>query len=427
MLFSVPPCLRGSLSLFIEVPGQAQVPEWNVRMDPALYDTLYQRDPFSDVYLPTISVAYRDSLRTDAGIRFKGHSTRYYPKKAFRLKFSADFEKIRQINLNPMYTDRSFMRERLAWELYADMGALAPRASHTKLRINDRYQGLYLQVDKIDKYFLKNRGRTSTSPMYSASDLYTLADLAVQPDSLLKLYYEKEIGDANDYSDLTALITALNAADSASFPAAVDALFDSRTVLQWFAANVLTMSGDSYDKNYYLLYDTTRTPRRWSVIPWDYDLSWGRNGDFNIPYPALLLNDGFAYTFEPLSGPSSVLKDGWKRSPVLMERLRAYLDTVLTTIWTEERFHRRIDSLAALVAPMVREEPGPWGTYQDFLDHVETLKYYVTARRNYLLSTFIHPPRGEYEMVMLAPKTLNVPYHAWPTTAGRSRRSGFQR
>ena len=398
--------------LLVTCGAFGQIPHWNIRMSPALYDTLYQRDPFSDVYLPTQSLSYKDSLRTDAQIRFKGHSTRHFPKKPFRIRFASDFEKIRQINLNPMYTDRSYLREILCWQLFADMGALAPRAGHAQLTINDIYKGLYLEVDKIDKYFLKNRGRTSTSPMYSASDLYAAADLTPQPDSLLKLYYDKEIGDANNYDDLKTLITALNAADSAGFPATLDNLFDTRSVKQWFAGNILFMEGDSYAKNYYLLYDTTSSPKKWTVIPWDYDISLGRNGDFNLPYPALLLNDGFAYTFEPLSGPSSVLRDRWKSSPVLMERLRLYVDTLLSTVWTEQRLHRRIDSLAALVAPYVARDPDRWGTYPEFLEHVEALKYYVTARRNYLLATFVHSPAGMYDIVMLHPTTPNIPYHA---------------
>jgi spore coat protein H len=396
--------------LFSASAAIAQVPHYDIRMDPALYDTLYMRDIFSDVYLPTQSLDYEGVLRTDAQIKFKGHSTRYYPKKSYRLKFSSNFQNVRQINLNSMYTDKSFIRESLCWLLYADIHALAPGASHATATINGNYKGLFLQVDKVDKYFLQKRGRAQ-GPMFEADDYYVSADLTVQPDSLLKLYYAQVIGDSNDYNGLRAMILALNDSTKLDFPALLDTLFDVRSVLNWFAGNIFVMEGDSYNKNYLLYRDTTRTRGQWTFIPWDYDVSLGRNGDEGIPYPASLLNDGFVYTFGPLSGSFSVLKKRFMDSPALMERLRGYLDTLLTEAWTEERIHNRIDSLAAVVRPYVQSDPDKWGTYQDFQEHIEVLKYYVTARRNYLLSTFIHPPTGQYNTVTIYPTRTGTPYH----------------
>lgn len=389
--------------------GYAQVARYDIRMDPALYDTLFTRDIFSDVYLATQSLDYEGTLRTDAQVKFKGHSTRYYPKKSYRLKFSSNFQSVRQINLNSMYTDKSFIRESLCWLLYADIDALAPEASHATATINGNYKGLFLQVDKVDKYFLLKRGRAQ-GPMFEADDYYVSADLTVQPDSLLKLYYAQVIGDSNDYNGLRAMIVALNESATLDFPTQLDTLFDVRSVLNWFAVNIFVMEGDSYNKNYLLYRDTTKTRGQWTVIPWDYDVSLGRNGDEGIPYPASLLNDGFVYTFAPLSGPFSVLKKRFMDSPALMEKLRGYVDTLLTETWTEERLHNRIDSLAAVVEPYIERDPDKWGTYQDFQEHIEALKYFVTARRNYLLSTFIHSPKGEYNRVTIYPTQTSVPY-----------------
>jgi hypothetical protein len=394
------------------------LPHYEIQMDPAAYDLLYSRDIFSDSLLKLTTVRYPTALspeRTDGWIRFKGHSTRYYPKKAYRLKFDADVPTplgpVRSLNLNAMYTDKAFIRENFCWLAYADIGALAPGATYATATINGHDKGLFLQVDKIDKYFLTNRGR-KRAPMYEADDLHTSADLTIQPDSILKLYYAKEIGDAADYSDLAAMIATLNGADSTSFPAALDNLFDVRSILGWFAVNILVTEGDSYNKNYFLYRDTSKATHQWTVIPWDYDLSCGRTGDVTIPYPWSLLNDRFAYTFEPLSGPSSVLKDRFLKSPVLMERLRVYLDSLLTNVWTEERLISRVDSLAAVVDPFVRGDPEKWGTYEDFAEQIEALKYYVVARRSYLVSTFTRPLGGEYHQATIHPTQLGVPYHA---------------
>jgi spore coat protein CotH/photosystem II stability/assembly factor-like uncharacterized protein len=388
----------------------AQVPRYSVTMSPDDFQLLYSRDIFSDSLLPA-SFFTADSSWSNDGFRFKGTSTRFYSKKSYRVRFATAqlFRAQRDINFNAMYTDKSFLREYLAWNLFGDLQEMAPVAEHALVSVNGRPQGLYLLIDKIDKYFLQRRGRI-LAPMYEADDTYNEANLTEQPDSLLKLYYAKEIGSKTDYSDLTTLIHALNSGPDSSFADTVDRYFDVGSVLNWFAGNTIMMMGDSYDKNYFLYRDTSRATGQWTIIPWDYDLSFGRTGDPAVPYPASLLNDRFAYTFPPLSGPSNPLKDRFMATPSLAERFRARLDTVLQTVFTPERLVPRIDSLASYIRTEAANDPGKWGTAQEFEDHVDALKYYVNARRNYLLRTFVHPPSGQYNRATLPVSQTGVPY-----------------
>ncbi|HLF13718.1 MAG TPA: CotH kinase family protein [Bacteroidota bacterium] len=388
-----------------------QVPGYSVEMTPADYQTLFTRNVFNDTYLPAPFTS-NDTLWPEARVRFKGHSTRYYAKKSYRVRFADTnlFHGYRQINFNSMYTDKSFMREKLAWDLFRDLGALAPTADHAEFSINGDSKGLYLLIPKVDRYLLQLNGR-QVAPMYEADDFYALADLTVQPDSLLKLYYAKEIGDAADYSDLAALISALNSAPAGSFADTVRQHFDTTSILQWFAVNALTMMGDSYNKNYLLYRDTSRAAQQWTVIPWDYDLSWGRTGDLAVPYPASLLNDGFAYSFSPLAGPDNVLKDRFMATTELRDGFKSYLSGVLSTVFTEAHLWPRIDSLAALMRSDAAADPERWGTMEDFEEHIEALKYYVTARRNYLLKTFINPPSGAFDIATMPFTGEGVPHH----------------
>ncbi len=390
---------------------QAQVPHYDVTMTPADYNLLYTRDIFSDSALPS-SFDYQASHWNNTTIKFKGQSTRYYPKKSYNVKFpkTSLFQNLRTVSFNSMYTDKSSLREHLAWDLFQDMNELASRPHFGSLAINGGSKGLYLFIDKPDAYVLANRGRV-VGLMYEPSDTYDSGDLTVQPDTLLKLYYDKNIGNVNDYSDLEALINALNNAPDSSFADTLQRYVDVQSVMNWFSGNILTMSGDSYSKNYLLYRDTSKQVQQWVFIPWDYDLSFGRSGDETIPYPASLLNDGFAYTFPPLSGPSSVLKDRLWNTPSLREALRLRVDTLLRTVFTEARMFPRIDSLAAAINSDLSSDPYKWGTYGDFLEHIEALKYYVTARRNYLNATFINPPSGIYDDVTLPVSQLGVPYY----------------
>jgi len=388
-----------------------QVPSFSVDMTPGDVHELFTRDVFSDSALPAPFTS-RDTTWPDATVRFKGNSTRYFAKKSYRVKFTSSdrYYGHRKINFNSMYTDKSLMREKLSWDLFAEMGTLAPTAEHASLSVAGDPKGLYVQIPKVDKYLLGVNSRQE-APMYDASDFYAAADLTVQPDSILKLYWEKEIGDEADYSDLGAMINAINSAPDPFFADSVRQYFDTTSVLQWFAGNALTMMEDSYNKNYLLYRDTSRPAGQWTIIPWDYDLSWGRTGDAAVPYPASLLNDGFAYTFSPISGPYNVLKDRYMADTVLMEVFRTYLSNVISTVFTEAHLWPRIDSLADLIRSGVAADPERWGTIEDFEEHVAALKYFVTARRNYLLKTLINPPSGEYNTATIPFAGANIPHH----------------
>ncbi len=399
------------LITFATACSQSQIPQYKVAMTSADFESLYTRSIWSDVRLPAPFTS-NDTTWPESNIRFKGHSTRYYAKKAYRVRFATSnlFFGLRDINLNSMYTDKSFLREKLSWDLFSDINAVAPFCYHSIFKINNETKGLFAFIDKIDRYFLINRGFT-VGNLYEADDTYAQGDLTIQTDSLLKLYYSKEIGTANDYEDLKQLIFTLNTTDSSAFASTVVDLFDTNSVLNWFVVNSLTMMGDSYNKNYSLFHDTTRANQKWIIIPWDYDLSWGRDGSTLKPYPSSLLNDGFVYTYPPLSGPSNLLKDRWLSRPILKEKFRLKLKFVLDNIFTETRMNRRIDSLASLITNEVISDPQKWGTIQDFYEHVKALKYYVTVRRNFLYKTFINPPAGLYNIATTKITQTDVPYH----------------
>jgi spore coat protein CotH len=388
---------------------QAQIPEFRITMDREDLDSLLSRDAFSNKAL-SAKLEYAGEVWKNIGVRFKGRSNRYFPKHSYRLKLSGrSLNGARQINLHSMYTDKSFLREKLAWDVFADIGEMAPRASYAKLTLNGKSQGLYLDVERVDKYFLQNRGRQPGS-LYNAGGYYSLADMSLQSKDLLKLYYPKEIGDEDDYRDLQDLFRTIRDTPDSSFADVMNRTFDMKSVFGWLEGNILLAMGDSYNKNYYLYHDASRPAQQWTIIPWDYDESFGLSGDLAIPYPASLLNDGFEYRFPALAGPSNVLKDRIWANPGLRSKLVARVDSLLRTVFTEERMAPRIDSLASLIRADAEADTAKWGTTQDFLDNVETVKYFVTARRNYLFATLIDSPRGMYDIVTMRTTRTGVPY-----------------
>ena len=391
--------------------ASAQIPEFKITMSRADRESLFSRDAFSNEVLPA-TFEHAGKVWKDVQIRFKGRSNRYFPKKSYRIKFPAKhhFNGVHSLNLHSMFTDKSLLREKLSWDFFADLGMLAPRAYYARLSINGKPQVLYAVVDRVDKNFLALHGKTSAS-LYNAGGFYSLADMSVQPKELLKLYYPKEIGEDDDYRDLMSMLDTLNRTPDSLFAGMLARLFDINSVYNWFAGNIILSSGDSYTKNYYLYHDPSRRSQQWIIIPWDYDESMGLTGDMAVPYPGSLLNDGFDYRFPPLAGPSNVLRERLWKNPALREGLRQRVDALLHSLFTEERMFPRIDSLVSLIQADVAADSQKWGTFQDFLDNVQTVKYYVTARRNFLLKTYINVPTGAYDNVTMRTTQSGVAYH----------------
>ena len=393
-----------------------QVTRVDVSMSRDDFESLYKRNLDSKKYLP-VTLSIEGSTYKDGKIRFKGNTTRVYSKKPFRIKFEKNaalppiYHGLRIMNFNAMYTDKSFMREKLVWDIFGMMDGFGPKEfGYVNVYINRVDNGINFLIQHIDEDFLKDNQRSEGS-VYEAGYDQDPGNLSVLTDDQLKSSYEKHVGDENDYSDLKDLIAKLNDASDAEFARVVNDLFDMKTVYDWFILNVLTMQNDTDGKNYYLYKDPSKQTQQWSIIPWDYDITFGRDGDSRYPYPSELLNDLFAYSYEPLAGPPNVLKNRMMKDPQLLLEFKQRLNNALQNVYTEEKLFPIIDEAKSNLDDYIKKEPVRWGTYKDFNDHAAALKYFITARRNFLLNTFINSRSGENDIVTMQVSSTGVPYN----------------
>ena len=135
-------------------------------------------------------------LVPDVGVRPKGNSSlrsavdsgspRFSLKVDFNLFNSArTFRGVKKLNLNNGFSDPTFIRERLAYELFEQMGIPTPRACFVDLWVNDTHLGLYTQVEQVDKAFLGRHfahddGNLYKPEMPAASLDWTEAELSEQ-------------------------------------------------------------------------------------------------------------------------------------------------------------------------------------------------------------------------------------------------------
>ena len=120
---------------------------------------------------------YDGELIPDIAVRTKGNSslttTAQSPSIRYSLKVDLNFfnsarnlDGVKKVVFNNGFSDPTFMREIIAYELFAEMGIATPRASFVDLWMNDTHLGLYTMVEAIDKTFISNHFTYENGNLY---------------------------------------------------------------------------------------------------------------------------------------------------------------------------------------------------------------------------------------------------------------------
>ncbi|MDY6912290.1 MAG: CotH kinase family protein, partial [Chloroflexota bacterium] len=167
--------VTGSVGCASQVSGQLssddtnvflpdRVAEVRIVMKEELWNDLQSNAKEEEYYL--VDLWFDGELVPDVAVRAKGSSSLVYVVKdgSNRLSLKVDinlfndmrtFHGLKKLNYHNCYRDPTLMREKLAYDLFAQMGVPASRTSHVDLWVNDTHLGLYLQVEQVDKAFLR--------------------------------------------------------------------------------------------------------------------------------------------------------------------------------------------------------------------------------------------------------------------------------
>lgn len=97
-----------------------------------------------------------------AGVGLRGRSSAGFPKQQFAVELRDEAGDDAAVDLfglgaegdwvlNGMWIDRALFRNRLAWDLFRDLGEWAPRAEYVELTLNGAYWGVYLLTERIER------------------------------------------------------------------------------------------------------------------------------------------------------------------------------------------------------------------------------------------------------------------------------------
>ncbi|TMV46895.1 spore coat protein CotH [Paenibacillus mesophilus] len=317
--------------------------------------------------LKTASIEYNGIKFDNVGIRTKGNlslrsvvnseSDRY----SFKISFdeyltNQTFYGIDKINLNNNYSDATYMREYLSYELAKEMGLPTPEYSFVNVYVNGELKGFYLAVEQIgDSYLERNFGNSSGALYKAVQGTGTeLKWLGADTDSYPGLVQKSKA--LNDDILLDMLDELNNGTD-------YESVMDVEEMLKFIALNAITVNMDSYlgsNKHNYYLYENDGI---FSALPWDYNMSFGGLGSSQI------LID------EPTQGALSErpLVDKLLQVEEYKEKYHDIIREALQGMLSSSAFETKVQQLSALISPYVEKDPTAFYTYEQYKSAVTQL------------------------------------------------------
>jgi hypothetical protein len=348
-------------------------------------------------------------------VRRRGQSSQTgWPKKSFKFEFNwgyyfqfaPDLAPVEEFNLNNTYSDKAYIRQVLSYEAYRDAGVPSSSCFPVRVQQNGQFHSVALFVEQPDDQYMARHGLDADGALYKMNNRLNFAYERVA----------KRERKEEDHRDLEALIDGLHLSGQARTAYLFDHV-NLPAVINYLAVTTLIHDADCADKNYYLYRDTEGTGE-WMFLPWDKDLTFGRN------FHGHVLQDQITADRDPLSSPfnldANLLIDAVYDTPSLREmylrRLRTVMDEQLEPPGTpapQLALERRIDELyqrmqadVALDAP---KWPVEWGAPQSFAQALDVLKTdYLSARRVYLYGTY--GPEGKGVIPPAQPATATVQF-----------------
>ncbi|MGG4102667.1 CotH kinase family protein [Paenibacillus lautus] len=317
------------------------------------------------------SVNYNGIQFDHVGIRTKGNlslrsvvnsdSDRYSFKISFDEYLNQTLNGISKINLNNNYSDASYMREFLTYELADSVGLPTPGFSYVNVYVNDELWGFYLAIEQIGDSYLERHFDHSYGALYKAemtgagSDLTWLGN---DPDSYTGLVMKSK--SSNDDVLIDMLDELNNGSD-------YEKVLDVDNVLKYVALNVVASNMDSYlgmNKQNYYLYENNGI---FSVLPWDYNMAFGGFGGSSI-----LIDEPTQGALAERPLIAKLLEvDKYK------ERYHAILSEMLEGYMQQETFNERVAQLQDLISEHVKQDPRPFYSYEDYEQSIPTLTSFV--------------------------------------------------
>lgn len=329
-------------------------------------DIMIEEELLSDMLLNAAKEEYRAAEVTINGdtysgvkIRTKGNSSLSSVSRSGgeRYSFKVELGDDLQLNLNNMYSDPSYMREFLSYEIMEKFGMKVPLFSYAKVSFNGEYFGLYLAVESILEPYLERNFEAAGGDLYK-SDGNTLEYIDDDEDSYEGLEIKTNEEDY-DFTKVTDLLEAIGTGVD------IEKHLDVDSALRYIAVNTALMNFDSYIGNFGHNYYLYEVDGRFTILPWDYNMSFGGFGMGASAASEIFID-------EPVQGSlsSRPLVKILLSDEEYLERYHGYLEEIAESYLDDEYLGRRIEELDSLIGDLVSTDPTAFYTYSEYHENI---------------------------------------------------------
>ncbi len=249
---------------------------------------------FTPVWVPA-TISFEGLIWSKVGVRYKGNSTLLnasrsggdkYPFKLDFDEFEDDFPEInnqrfygfKQLNLGNNNSDGTFMREKIAADLFREFGVVAARTAYYAVYLDrgngSSFIGLYTLVEEVDDSIPDSQFADDNGNLYKPDGDAASFALGTYDESEFDL---KTNEDEADYSDVSSFYDLLHSGERTSnetqWKADLEDIFNVDNYLKYLAVNNVIQNWDTYGimtHNYFLYNDEGRL----TWIPWDNNESF---------------------------------------------------------------------------------------------------------------------------------------------------------
>ena len=372
--------------------------------------------PAAEMYVSG-TLIFQGKTYADVGVRYKGsvgafqapcvqggslvdHSGPKGGKCSIKVSFNwkdpdRRFFGLKKLVFHSMNNDPSFMRERLGYAMFREMGVPAPRATHAKVAINGQVEGVFALVEEIDGRFTRSRfaegGKGNLYkeiwPIYSDPQLYV--------DAL----------ESNRDQD-PSVEGMLRFKDAVlSGPEATESWLDRQMIAAYLAVDRVILNDDGIfhfwcspggsgnnpetpaNHNYYW-YESEAADHMW-LVPWDLDYSFTDPSTGGLE--SLLIHVSTDWTQPPATcGCASVISQGPAACDPLIMNFQAWIedyneevDAFLKGPFSARKVNAKLDSWTAQIDDAVSKTAGTNSapSYETWKASVDTLRQVVANAR----------------------------------------------
>jgi spore coat protein H len=307
----------------------------------------------------------------DVAVRFKGNGSflRATRGGSGKISLKVDLNKhvkgqklagLTTINFQNNITDSGWMNEVLAYRLYRDAGALAPRTTYARVYLTvegqreKRYLGLYSISENVDDNFAEERFGTRKGAIFKPSTQELFTDWGPDWAAYNQSYDPKTDLTEAQRQRVIALGRLVTSGSAQEFAAQIGDYVDLDDFARYFSVLVWLANHDSLLQNgqnfyTYLHPDTNRM----HFIAWDQDFAFGNSR-----------NNGALSIYSAWNGSNRFLSRLYGLEAFRSKYL-ARMTEFSDRLFVAERFKEQVAEIGPAIRPSIELEGAEWLTSFD--------------------------------------------------------------